>query len=499
MATLRRCHVPAAARAPNGVDPAIGQQTIVGLLTMAEADRITWLRTHVWPYEAKILAAVADGIRSVVPNARFATHISQSQSATFALAFYQAMFDSGFEPDVLARARRDSLRLGAVPLTGCVGAPQGCDTFPSMKLRWFGLAALVSLIGCSSSPSTDGSGGTGGSTGGGGSPNGGAGGTGTAGAGGTLATGGTGASGGASGSAGAGTGGGGTGGGTGGTAATGGSGGTGGGSGGTAGTGGGTGSGGSSNTGVGCVGACLFETSFTTAQGWTSDTQQFGTGCGSGFSGIQPGVGNNGAWTTASGSCDEVTTAANYPGGAGGRGFRHYRGNGSDNNGGGMMITLPTGMTEVWYSLRIRFSSGFQWVGGTPHYTKDLYWHTSSGYLVAGHQGGGWGFDVGGHDNYGGTENWTTLYSSGTADGLWHCLDFYHNIANSTARVWVDGVKVLDKSGVNYTGFSTFTHFQLGENQAIVNGGDYYTDYDDLRIDTGLPAGSRLGCPGSGG
>lgn len=87
--------------APDGIDPAIGKQTVVALLTMSDANRISWLQAHVWPDEAKIFAAVADGIRSVVPNARFATHMSQSRDPTFATAFYQAMFDGGFSPDVL--------------------------------------------------------------------------------------------------------------------------------------------------------------------------------------------------------------------------------------------------------------------------------------------------------------------------------------------------------------------------------------------------------------
>jgi len=85
--------------APDGVDPEIGTKTVLGLLTEPEQDRIAWLTQHVWPHEAKLLAAVADGIRSVDPGARFSTHISQSLTKTFALAFYQAMADGGFSVD----------------------------------------------------------------------------------------------------------------------------------------------------------------------------------------------------------------------------------------------------------------------------------------------------------------------------------------------------------------------------------------------------------------
>jgi hypothetical protein len=85
--------------APDGVDPAIGKQTVVALLGMAEADRAAWLAAHVWPGEARLLSAVADGVRAVDPGARFATHVSQSTDTAFAQAFYGAMAAGGFEPD----------------------------------------------------------------------------------------------------------------------------------------------------------------------------------------------------------------------------------------------------------------------------------------------------------------------------------------------------------------------------------------------------------------
>jgi|SRR5579859_347006 len=85
--------------APDGVDPAIGQQTVVALLTMAEPERVAWLGAHVWPAEARLLSAVAGGIRAVDPAARFATHVSESTDTAFAQAFYGAMSAGGFTPD----------------------------------------------------------------------------------------------------------------------------------------------------------------------------------------------------------------------------------------------------------------------------------------------------------------------------------------------------------------------------------------------------------------
>src|SRR6186997_114660 len=59
--------------------------------------------------------------------------------------------------------------------------------------------------------------------------------------------------------------------------------------------------------------------------------------CGAG-----DGLVGHGAWTTPGHrSGDEITAAANYPSGAGGKGFRHWRCDGFDCNGGGIKLILP--------------------------------------------------------------------------------------------------------------------------------------------------------------
>ena len=68
-----------------------------------ETQRVAWLQTHVWPYEARMLAAVADGVRSADPGARFSTHVSGVLAVrpTEAIAFFTAMKDGGYLPDEL--------------------------------------------------------------------------------------------------------------------------------------------------------------------------------------------------------------------------------------------------------------------------------------------------------------------------------------------------------------------------------------------------------------
>jgi hypothetical protein len=85
---------------PDAVDPAIGQMSAVRLLSMPETDRIAWLRQHLWPYVGRLLAAVADGVRSVDRAARFSTHLASIavQGAATHTAFWETMNQAGYHP-----------------------------------------------------------------------------------------------------------------------------------------------------------------------------------------------------------------------------------------------------------------------------------------------------------------------------------------------------------------------------------------------------------------
>lgn len=90
-------------RPPDGVDPEIGKMSFMELAKMPQEQRIAWLEEHVWPYESRMLAAVAEGIRSVYADARFSTHVSGNGAVQPAesLAFYRAMAKGGFHPNEL--------------------------------------------------------------------------------------------------------------------------------------------------------------------------------------------------------------------------------------------------------------------------------------------------------------------------------------------------------------------------------------------------------------
>jgi arabinogalactan endo-1,4-beta-galactosidase len=88
---------------PDRIDAAIGKMSLSDLMKLPEAERIGWLEAHIWPNLARMLAAVAAGIKSVDPNARFSTHASGITAVipAQAVAFYKALKTGGFFPDEL--------------------------------------------------------------------------------------------------------------------------------------------------------------------------------------------------------------------------------------------------------------------------------------------------------------------------------------------------------------------------------------------------------------
>jgi arabinogalactan endo-1,4-beta-galactosidase len=88
-------------KAPDRVDPAIGQMSSMQLVAMGEAERIAWSKAHLWPYTGRLIAATAEGIRSVAPGAKVSSHISPIGQKTPAvtLAFWETVKSAGFLPD----------------------------------------------------------------------------------------------------------------------------------------------------------------------------------------------------------------------------------------------------------------------------------------------------------------------------------------------------------------------------------------------------------------
>ena len=90
-------------RAPDAVDPEIGRMSVSKFFGLSPGDRVAWGQQHLWGHVGSILSAVAEGIRQVVPKARFATHVgglATLRPEVFA-GFYAAVQAKGFKVDML--------------------------------------------------------------------------------------------------------------------------------------------------------------------------------------------------------------------------------------------------------------------------------------------------------------------------------------------------------------------------------------------------------------
>lgn len=210
-----------------------------------------------------------------------------------------------------------------------------------------------------------------------------------------------------------------------------------------------------------------------------------GGGANLGCDGIQ----STGSWT-ANGQGEQITSVANNPSGAGGRGQRQWNCDGSNCNSGNAQVTFSTPPTEVWVRWYMRYQSGYTW--GTKAYDKLLYFDDTV--VSFQWQGANDKFIViaGGTGYYAGA-GFDTMNGGATGDGQFHCLEVHlkhvsagHDVFES----WINGANYGTATDITYT-VPSWNTMLIGSNQAIpANGANAYVDFDDIAIsNTG-----RIGC-----
>jgi hypothetical protein len=218
------------------------------------------------------------------------------------------------------------------------------------------------------------------------------------------------------------------------------------------------------------------------------------------------GLAAGGGWTTSLGAVEQITTAANYPSGGGGRGQRHWHGNGTNNTSGSISYTITNPSTELWARWHYRYQSGTAMASsGGSH--KVIYFRGAG---CNGNSGGCYFlFDgqtalritvAGTNFGNGGTYGWNDLMGGvNSADGLWHCNEVHVKVVGagtSIAQWWIDGVLRLDQSSVNFGGTGVgFDSFFLPENAVLTTpgGADMFEDIDDVALQTTGPIGCLAG------
>jgi hypothetical protein len=205
------------------------------------------------------------------------------------------------------------------------------------------------------------------------------------------------------------------------------------------------------------------------------------------------GISGNGGWTTSNGSVDQITAAANNPAGGGGKGFRHWVGDGLNNGGGGIGIQFSP-RSELWIRYYIRYQSGFGWGGSIFH--KQIYvTQGAPGTFYFGLHAGSIGGHVEVDQNGGGIKlssmSWSAMQGGSTGDGQFHCMEI-HVKMNSTGtssdgvfEMWHQGTQIYSASNVHFSNSTgaAWSNFFTSNHNAPSNGGvDVYVDYDDIVV-----------------
>ncbi len=235
---------------------------------------------------------------------------------------------------------------------------------------------------------------------------------------------------------------------------------------------------------------------------WTQSNGLYNVNC--------DGLDGYGSWTCDNGDNtvreEQITSAANYPGGGGGKGQRSWNGDGANNNSGGIAVSFTSTYSEIWIRWYMRYENGYSW--NPLDHDKILYVNVgSAGYTVVMYswrdevavepQGKRFGSGIG--------NGWDTVMANGgtdsngnkTSDGQWHLyeirLKMDTNGSNGVAEWWIDGVKRLSRNDVDYGTAAGWTHVNIASNQRYPsNGRCMYVDFDDVVISTTGPIGGSM-------
>lgn len=205
------------------------------------------------------------------------------------------------------------------------------------------------------------------------------------------------------------------------------------------------------------------------------------------------GISKKGSWTATPGSYSEqITSAANYPGGDGGKGQRHWVGDGTNNNSGSIQINFNTNQSRIWMRWYQRWQSGFTSNWDT---FKNVWFEANTSSRMVFHTGrpGIGGIDLNPPDGNTSVSNvayGSSFYQGGTSDGSWHCFEVFLDLPNSTWRVWINGNLVAESTTVNFSGATSVQYIILPENvKNVSNGQVMYIDFDDVAITNSTPSG----------
>lgn len=205
------------------------------------------------------------------------------------------------------------------------------------------------------------------------------------------------------------------------------------------------------------------------------------------------GLSKGGNWTCSGGEYEQIISDANMAAGEGGKGQRHWEGDGNNNNSGGTYLVFNSAQSEIWIRWYMRYQSGFAW--SSLVYDKLLYLHTANSYHIPewvgldGFSLGSQAKSSGGTTHYCTCSNcgWTTIMGGATSDGLWHCYEIHLKMdtdgTDGVGEMWIDENLIISKTDVDFGTSAGWINFLIGSNQLDPNnGGCEYVDFDDMAV-----------------
>ncbi len=208
----------------------------------------------------------------------------------------------------------------------------------------------------------------------------------------------------------------------------------------------------------------------------------------------------------------QITSAANFPGGAGGGGYRKWLGSTRNDDSTGLVVRFPVPQREFWLRWYEKFASGQTWAGIKEH--KIIYAFTDSSVVA------NVNFPQGDNDimlqprNTMGSPDlpytgvgWQSLYGGLSADGAWHYFEVHFGLgaagqSDGVFQMWVDGVNRVNQAGLDWynSGAASPTgwaYIVLGSNHNVsALAGCTPILYDDVAVAVPGYSGFRLDSQG---
>lgn len=190
---------------------------------------------------------------------------------------------------------------------------------------------------------------------------------------------------------------------------------------------------------------------------------------------------------------EQITTAANMASGGGGRGQRHWLGDGNNILSGGTNVILNPSQSEIWMRFYMRMPSGFDFGASGPQDYKIIYIDPlTSLRIIIGFYGQAlslYGYKTHYQTLSAPNKGWSYINGGRYGDGLWHCYEAHFkmdtNGTNGIGELWVDGIQLIDDHNANWVnGDGTQIHqIVIGHNSAFpANGRCMPVDFDDIAI-----------------